>query len=77
MESQNKRPNTIPVPLSKKQRQITNDITPNYIYSDGLLKVEPYDYIYQTYAKQRWLGNSIIAIFEKEFHSNSPSYYVL
>jgi tRNA pseudouridine synthase 9 len=75
MTTPNKRKNSRPPPMSKKQRNQANDEIATYFFENGLRKVEPYDYIYKTYAKQRWLGKSIFEIFEKEFHDRSTDYY--
>jgi RluA family pseudouridine synthase len=37
--------------------------------------VKPYDFVYNTYAKQRWLGKTILEIFAKEFKDKSVAYY--
>jgi tRNA pseudouridine synthase 9 len=68
-------PNKKPVPLSKKTRKIPNSSLPEYYFEQGLRKVKPYEFIYQTYAKQRWLGLTLYRVFEKEFNDKSALYY--
>ncbi|KAJ1976835.1 DRAP deaminase [Dimargaris verticillata] len=41
----------------------------------GLRKVTPYDYTYQTYAKGRWIGLTLLELFTREFRDQPPSYY--
>ncbi|KAI9013637.1 pseudouridine synthase, partial [Hyaloraphidium curvatum] len=41
----------------------------------GLRKVQPYDYTFQSYAKERWLGKSLIEVMRREFHDQSEPYY--
>ena len=38
-----------------------------YYFQDGLRKVYPYNYLYQTYAKRRWNGRKLIEILKQEF----------
>ena len=38
--------------------------------------VTPYVYAYTTYAKQRWIGQTILNVFAQEFTAFSPEYYV-
>lgn len=44
--------------------------------SAGLRKVRPYFYTFQSYAKSRWLGRSLIEVMRREFHDLSEPYYV-
>jgi hypothetical protein len=42
----------------------------------GYRLVTPYVYEFNTYAKERWLGRELLAMFTEEFGANSPAYYV-
>jgi RluA family pseudouridine synthase len=65
-----------PVPKSKKQRSEEIESQPEYIIENGLRKVVPYDYVFSTYAKLRWLNSTILDIFTREFnYFRSPVYY--
>ncbi|KAH9269400.1 RNA pseudouridylate synthase domain-containing protein 2 [Batrachochytrium salamandrivorans] len=68
-------PNKNPPPMSKKVRNQPNSAPPEYLLENGLRKVKPYLYVYQTYAKQRWLGLTIFQVFEKEFHDRPTEFY--
>ena len=48
----------------------------HFYFENGLRKVRPYEYHYQTYAKGRWLNRTIEDVFLKEFADRPPSYYV-
>jgi len=50
-------------------------IPPWYI-EDGLRRVRPYFYTYNTYCKERWRGRSIFSIFAAEFRDRPEEYYV-
>ncbi|KAG9403128.1 hypothetical protein AC1031_006674 [Aphanomyces cochlioides] len=43
----------------------------------GYRYVKPYVFKFQTYAKERWFGRTVINIFTTEFGSFSPEYYAL
>jgi len=47
-----------------------------YFLHDGLRRVAPYHYTYNTYCKERWRGREILDIFVAEFRDRSPAYYV-
>ncbi|KAI8625767.1 RluA family pseudouridine synthase [Xylariaceae sp. FL1651] len=46
-----------------------------YYFENGLRRVAPYHYTYNTWCKQRWRGREILDIFESEFRDRPPSYY--
>jgi tRNA pseudouridine32 synthase len=46
-----------------------------YYLSEGLRRVAPYHYTYNTYCKERWRGREILDIFAKEFRDRSREYY--
>ncbi|KAG0260382.1 hypothetical protein DFQ27_003574 [Actinomortierella ambigua] len=46
-----------------------------YFFENGLRKVRPYFYRYQTYAKGRWLGRELIEVMNTEFRDRDTKYY--
>lgn len=48
---------------------------PPYYLEDGLRKVTPYHYTYNTYCKERWRGREILDIFASEFRDRPAEYY--
>ncbi|KAF1847006.1 DRAP deaminase [Cucurbitaria berberidis CBS 394.84] len=48
---------------------------PPYYLEDGLRKVTPYHYTYNTFCKQRWRGREILDIFASEFRDRPTEYY--
>ncbi|KAI8332255.1 DRAP deaminase [Chlamydoabsidia padenii] len=46
-----------------------------YYFEHGLRKVKPYYFVYQAYAKGRWLGRSILEVFTQEFRDRNEQYY--
>jgi len=49
---------------------------PEYYFEDGLRKVVPYNYTYNTFCKERWRGRTLIDIFLEEFRDRPEEYYV-
>jgi tRNA pseudouridine synthase 9 len=49
---------------------------PPYYLEDGLRKVTPYHYTYNTFCKERWRGREILDIFASEFRDRPAEYYV-
>lgn len=47
-----------------------------YYLEDGLRKVHPYHYTYNTYCKERWRGKELLDIFATEFRDRTQAYYV-
>nr|XP_061799014.1 pseudouridylate synthase RPUSD2-like [Nerophis lumbriciformis] len=47
----------------------------SYYFEDGLRKVHPYYFDFKTYCKGRWIGKSLMEVFESEFRSESIEYY--
>ena len=47
-----------------------------YYEEDGLRKVAPYHFTYNTYCKERWRGRELLDIFACEFRDRSKEYYV-
>lgn len=46
-----------------------------YYQSEGLRRVAPYHYTYNTFCKERWRGREILDIFASEFRDRSKEYY--
>ncbi|KAL8930567.1 MAG: hypothetical protein Q9208_000437 [Pyrenodesmia sp. 3 TL-2023] len=46
-----------------------------YYLEDGLRKVRPYHFTYNTYCKQRWRGRELLDIFATEFRDRPQDYY--
>jgi hypothetical protein len=70
------------VKWEKKQREPVNskflNVPPNplYYFEDGLRKVNPYNFTYNTFCKERWRGRSLLDIFADEFRERPLEYYV-
>jgi tRNA pseudouridine synthase 9 len=47
-----------------------------YYLEDGLRRVAPYHFTYNTFCKQRWRGRGILEIFTAEFRDRPAEYYV-
>ena len=47
-----------------------------YYVKDGLRKVHPYHWTYNTYCKERWRGKELLYIFATEFRDRPQEYYV-
>jgi tRNA pseudouridine synthase 9 len=47
-----------------------------YFLQDGLRRVAPYHFTYNTNCKQRWRGREILEIFQDEFRDRPVEYYV-
>ena len=47
-----------------------------YYYEEGLRKVYPYHFTYNTNCKQRWRGRELLDIFATEFRDRPLAYYV-
>ncbi|KAI8139765.1 pseudouridine synthase [Fennellomyces sp. T-0311] len=45
------------------------------IVENGIRKVEPYHYDRVAHAKARWMGRSLLDVFEKEYRSRNIHYY--
>lgn len=47
-----------------------------YFFQDGLRRVEPYHFTYNTNVKERWRGRELLDIFVSEFRDRPEEYYV-
>lgn len=46
-----------------------------YYLEDGLRRVAPYNYTYNTFCKQRWRGRQLLDVFASEFRDRGLEYY--
>lgn len=46
-----------------------------YIVKDSLRFVKPYSHEFTTFAKRRWVGQSLLDVFSREFKAYSSDYY--
>ncbi|ORY65454.1 DRAP deaminase [Pseudomassariella vexata] len=46
-----------------------------YYIENGLRRIAPYHYTYQTWCKQRWRGRELLDVFESEFRDRPVAYY--
>ncbi|KAI8086147.1 DRAP deaminase [Halteromyces radiatus] len=46
-----------------------------FYFVKGVRKVKPYYFMYQAYAKGRWLGRTIMQVFCEEFRDRNEQYY--
>ncbi|XP_019742816.1 pseudouridylate synthase RPUSD2 [Hippocampus comes] len=47
----------------------------SYYFEDGLRKVHPYYFDFKTYCKGRWIGKTLLEVFQSEFRAESIEYY--
>jgi tRNA pseudouridine32 synthase len=47
-----------------------------YYFENGLRRVAPYHFTYNTYCKERWRGRELLDIFASEFRDRPMEYYV-
>jgi tRNA pseudouridine synthase 9 len=48
---------------------------PLYYFEDGLRKVYPYYFTFNTFCKERWRGKSLLEVFSTEFRDRPVEYY--
>ncbi|KAF8451860.1 RluA family pseudouridine synthase [Terfezia claveryi] len=82
-----KKGDTLPVELWKHKKmrkqqpsrelmdQLRPVYKPEYYFEDGLRRVVPYNYTYNTFCKERWRGKTLIDIFLEEFRDRPEEYY--
>ena len=60
----------------KKVSTIKDYFTDNceYFFENGLRKVHPYYYTFQTFVKERWIARSISSVFMEEFYCGRADY---
>jgi len=61
--------------LPRTNAELFDHVKAEYYFENGLRKVHPYYFEYQTYAKQRWLGRSVLDVFLREFRDRPARYY--
>ncbi|KAI0134179.1 RluA family pseudouridine synthase [Xylariales sp. AK1849] len=55
---------------------VSDDVWPRpYLIENGLRRLDPYYYTYNTWCKQRWRGRELLDIFESEFRDRPATYY--
>ena len=65
-----------PVDLPETILTPAGDLWPRpYYLENGLRRVAPYHYTYNTFCKQRWRGRTILDIFSSEFRDRDREYY--
>jgi hypothetical protein len=47
-----------------------------YYLENGLRRVAPYHFTYNTYCKERWRGRELLDVFSSEFRDRPLEYYV-
>ncbi|KAF1982477.1 DRAP deaminase, partial [Aulographum hederae CBS 113979] len=68
------RPDTLPPPPAVAITPCDPWPRPYYL-EDGLRRVHPYHFTYNTYCKMRWRGREILDIFSSEFRDRPVEYY--
>ena len=53
-----------------------NTKTPKYYFDDYFRYVNPYEFTFNTNAKERWFGKSLLTIMKSEFLSYNETYFV-
>ncbi|RPA93558.1 pseudouridine synthase [Choiromyces venosus 120613-1] len=62
--------------VAKASSKIVNPPpVPQYTFEDGLRRVPPYQFSYNTYCKERWRGKSVLEVFLTEFRDRPVEYY--
>lgn len=49
---------------------------PLYYFEDGLRRVHPYYFTFNTFCKNRWIGRTLLEVFTTEFRDRTVEYYV-
>lgn len=65
-----------PQPARELMDKLRPVYKPTYYFEDGLRRVVPYDFTYNTFCKERWRGKSLVEIFLTEFRDRPEEYYV-
>lgn len=61
--------------MPRTNQESFQDVKPSYFWEGGLRHVHPYTFEYQTYAKERWWGRTLLDVLTREFRDRPPSYY--
>src|SRR5690606_27204929 len=60
----------------KAQNPLREEVpNPGYYYEDGLRKVKPYYFKYNTFCKERWRDKKLVEVFQTEFRDRPAEYY--
>lgn len=61
----------------KQNKEVDMDLGDESCYEirDGLRFVKPYEHEFVAFVKRRWVGQTLIDVFSKEFKAFSKSYY--
>ena len=59
----------------KRKRDSTAAEIQVEISDDGIRRILPYWYTYATHTKQRWIGMTLEAVYEREFRDRPMPYY--
>ncbi len=79
-QSPSVKPTPVPEVFNPPPKVVTTPCDPwprPYFLEDGLRKVVPYHFTYNTYCKQRWRGRELLDIFASEFRDRPKEYYVM
>ncbi|RPA79795.1 pseudouridine synthase [Ascobolus immersus RN42] len=49
--------------------------TPEYVFEDGLRRVKPYYFTFNTFCKERWRDRTLVDVFQSEFRDRPIEYY--
>jgi len=64
----------------ERRRNVTKFVNqppdPLYYFEDGLRKVHPYFFTFNTFCKERWRGRTLLDVFSTEFRDRPVEYYV-
>ncbi|PHH59940.1 hypothetical protein CDD81_2339 [Ophiocordyceps australis] len=50
-------------------------VSPSYYFEDGLRRVRPYHWTFNTWCKERWRGHTLLEVFSSEFRDRPLDYY--
>ncbi|KAI0399326.1 pseudouridine synthase [Xylaria palmicola] len=74
-----KEPSTVEAPKTKGESPTPakppSPPSPPCYFDNGLRRVAPYHYTYNTWCKERWRGREVLDIFESEFRDRPLAYY--
>jgi len=62
--------------MPKPSKVVNPPPVPQYSFEDGLRRVPPYQFSYNTYCKERWRGKAVLEVFSTEFRDRPLEYYV-
>jgi tRNA pseudouridine synthase 9 len=74
-KEQRKAQSAIPDPSTPLITPYSGPLHPEYFFEDGLRKVKPYHFTYNTFAKQRFLGKTLVNVYNDEFRDRPVDYY--